>query len=126
MEILAQRLIVFGNRILAELRRISESLKQDKETVQAEQERDGQKDQVRPIWLEEVFAKHDQTEGNRSANDDRNYRVQNSLRWATWAAFIAASIYGAIAACQLYAIRESNKTAQKQLVASVKSLRFFY
>jgi hypothetical protein len=36
----------------------------------------------------------------RQSEADRQYRVQNGIRKATWAAFVAASVYGAIAFLQ--------------------------
>jgi len=37
-----------------------------------------------------------QEKTDKKTHEDRNYRVQNSIRWATWCAVIAASIYAGI------------------------------
>ncbi len=47
----------------------------------------------------------------RRADTDRQYSVQNSIRFAAWAAFIAASVYASISALQW-------RTAERQLELS--------
>lgn len=121
MDFITQRFIAIGNRLLAELRRIGDAIgvlqadaQQQIESVNASKERDEQKEEVRPIWLDDVLAKYDQAEGDQTARDERHYRIQNSIRWATWCAFIAATFYGGVAALQWRTMNESYKEIAKQ------------
>jgi hypothetical protein len=93
------------------LTEIDKRIQQQTEAIRASDERQKQDREIQPVWLNPVLAKYDQSERDKKTNDDRHYRVQNSIRWATWCAFIAASIYGAITYRQW-------KTAQDQLKAS--------
>jgi hypothetical protein len=87
---------------------IHRDLKQHAEAVTAAKKSDEQKWDIQPVWLEPVLAKYQEPVGDKNANDKRQYRVQNSIRWATWSAFIAASIYAAIT---LYVAKQTRRAA---------------
>lgn len=106
------------DRLIAELQRIgnvletaSESVQQQKKATDAAEERKEKQQGVQPLWLKDVLTKYDQSESDRGTRDDRHYRVQNSIRWATWCAFIGALIYGAIAYRQWTALQDQNNIA---------------
>jgi hypothetical protein len=89
---------------------IRENVDDHTKTIRSAEERKRQRDKIRQEWLNEILADYKRTELDKTSNDKRNYRVQNSLRWATWLAFAAAAVYAAIAAYQL-------NTSNKQLTA---------
>jgi len=60
------------------------------------QERNQQQQEIRQKWFDKVFTEYEQTKGDRKTEDNRQYAVQNSLRWAAWLTFFAAAIYGFI------------------------------
>lgn len=69
----------------------------DPEPAGTAKERAEQNQHVSPLWLDNLISKHEQTVREKSASDERNYRVQRSIKRATWCAFLAASIYATIA-----------------------------
>lgn len=47
-------------------------------------------------------------ESQRSAEQAKQYRVQRAIAWGTWAAFIAASVYGCVAVQQWREMQKQN------------------
>jgi hypothetical protein len=84
----------------------------------ATDEREQQEENVRQERFKEVFAEYKQSERKRTINEYRSYRVQNSLRWATWFAFIAAAIYAFFAHEQLEQARIATEAATKSVEES--------
>lgn len=142
MDNITQRFIAISKRLLAELRNIGTALgvlhadvQQQIKAINTQQERDSQEEEVRPVWLDDILAKYEQAERNRTANDNRHHRVQNSIRWATWCAFFAASFYGAIAYRQwreminateatqqaVQEARLNRQQAEKSLLATIRN-----
>jgi hypothetical protein len=76
-------------------------------------ERDYQQQEVRQKWLDKVFAEYEQTKGNRQTNENRQYGVQNSLRWAAWLTFVAAALYGFISLLLWMNAREQLEIEQR-------------
>jgi hypothetical protein len=68
---------------------------------------------IQPVWFEKIVSEYQQSEQNKSAQGQRHYRVQNSIRWATWCAFGAAFVYAAISAWQTCEIRRNFRTDQR-------------
>jgi hypothetical protein len=64
-----------------------------------------------------VIAYDNQTKRDTKTEFDRQYRTQNSIRWAAWFAFGAASIYAGVAAYQLKEMRRASRTAQTSVEA---------
>jgi hypothetical protein len=54
---------------------------------------------------------------DKTKSDEREYRVQNSIRWAAWCAFTAAAFYGGIAALQWWDLRRNFKLDQRPWIA---------
>ena len=111
--------------LIPELRRIADAIgvlhadaQQQIKAANTAQERQQKQQEIAPLWLNDVIAKYEETEGNKAANDNRHYRVQNSIRWATWCAFIAASVYGGIAALQLRTMRTTYWEIERQTKAA--------
>ncbi len=120
MDYFSQKFSAAAKIIVADLRDIAnkisflrESIEQHSKTICTEDEGQEQDREVQPVWIKPILSKYDEAEGKRQANDDRHYRVQNSIRWATWSAFIAATIYAGIAAKQLDEMRKATKATQQ-------------
>lgn len=70
-------------------------------------------DKPRHEKLEKLLAEREQSKGGQSHHETRQYRVQNSIRWATWLAFGAAAIYAAVAGYQLVELRRSIEVSNR-------------
>lgn len=113
------------NKLVAALERVGhylERFRQDfnyqSNATRAAYERNKHQGDIKPISLEPILSKYDQAEGNRSGKreqDDPNYRVQNSLRWATWFTFGAVVVYAFITLLIYYA---NNKAANAAKTAA--------
>jgi hypothetical protein len=77
---------------------IRQSIDQQTEAIRTTDKRNEQQQNQLPVAVK-VELEKDQ-EGKREAEADRQYRVQNSIRKATWLAFAAATIYAGIAYLQ--------------------------
>jgi hypothetical protein len=64
----------------------------------------------------------EQTILDSDINNERNYRLQNSIRWATWFAFAAALIYATIAALQFNEMQKATKSTGKVATVAAKQL----
>jgi hypothetical protein len=122
MDYFSQKFSATAKIIVADLRDIAnkisflrESIEQHSKTVCTEDKGQEQDREVQPVWIKAILSKYDEAEGKRQSNDDRHYRVQNSIRWATWSAFIAATIYASIAALQWCSMQQSNKITRESL-----------
>ena len=110
-------------RILRTALRVLRMIREDTRAISNQQEGREQQQNIQPIWLNPILAAHRQSEANRTANEDRQYRVQNSLRWASWLAVIAAVIYAGITHRTLQETKRQANTTQNQLAASIESFR---
>jgi hypothetical protein len=104
-----------ANRLLQELRHVTEhlaslrnELKQYTEAIHATKERQKHTDNP-PITVR--FP--DDVTRQTQAENDRQYSVQDSIRWATWLAFAAATIYGSIAYLQWREMIEATDAATR-------------
>jgi hypothetical protein len=75
---------------------LQRQIKKHSEAVSAANELNHQRDETWQGRFNEVRSEYQQAKRNKSASDERHYRVQNSIRWAGWATFAAAFFYGAI------------------------------
>jgi hypothetical protein len=75
-------------------------IQEDVDSIRAQQERNEQQRNIQPVWLDPVISEYKQAETDKKTNEDRHYSVQNSLRWATWLAFGAATVYAGISYTQ--------------------------
>ena len=82
--------------------RVDERLQQQTTSIHAAQESQNENYEVRQKWDEERLSENQIAKGDQTRRDERNYSVQNSIRWATWIAAIGAWIYGGIAFVQWY------------------------
>jgi hypothetical protein len=89
-------------------------LKQQTEAIRTQNKCAEERREVQPIWLEPILTQYQQAERNRATQDDRHYRVQNSIRWATWCAFFAATIYAGVSARLLMETKKATIAAQEQ------------
>jgi hypothetical protein len=105
-----------------EVKKISETLQQTSEAKHARQERDTQNEYARQVT---VVASEKAAERQKHAERNRDYRVQHSIRKAAWGAFIAATLYGAIAILQWRATLKSNDISRQSLIAVQRSFVHF-
>jgi hypothetical protein len=106
-----------SERELRLLRGIRDSLiaiQEEIRSIRNQQERQGEQYDIRPVWLDPIITAHQKAETYRTTNDNRQYRVQNSLRWATWLAFIAAAAYAGISRYQLGEVQKQTAIAEQQ------------
>jgi hypothetical protein len=96
------------------LSEINEHVRQNVEAIGTTDERQYEQYKIQQEWRDKIFTEYKQTERNKSTNDERHYRVQNSIRWATWCAFIAATIYAGISARLLMETKKATIAAQEQ------------
>jgi len=89
---LLKRLIAAVERVGHNPEILRQDLNRHSNTIRAAQERSKHQGDIKPIWLDPILAKYEQSEGNHHKKDDRQYGVQNSLRWATWFTFGAVVI----------------------------------
>ena len=96
MDYVTRQFINLAKKFRRELPRLVTALQKDinehTKAIRAANESDEDNQNVTPIWVEPILAKYDEAERKRSTNDERAYRIQNSIRWATWCAFFAAAI----------------------------------
>ena len=108
-----------------ELRRIADAVgtihvdtQQRTEAINAAQESQRRQKDIAPLWIENIVTKYEQVERDKATADERHYRVQNSLKRATWCAFFAASFYGAVAVFQWWTMHTTYQEIQKQTAAA--------
>lgn len=83
------------------------------ESASTTNERAEQNKLAQPLWLDDLTSKFEQTSREKSASDHRHYRVQNSIKRATWCAFLAASVYAGISYRQWWDLRRNFKLEQR-------------
>lgn len=104
MDIITQRFIAMGNRLLAELRRLSDSIQQHEDATREESQARNRQDRPTP----EVRAILDAPQGietRKSSSDTQNERhYQNRTLFVQWVlcvatirAFVAAAVYAGVA-----------------------------
>jgi hypothetical protein len=95
-----------------DIRGLGEKIEEHTKAVHAAEERKNQQNKIWQERLNEILSDYKQAERDKTTKDDRDYRVQNSLRWATWLAFAAAAIYGFLAYLQWRDFDESIAISQ--------------
>lgn len=100
---------------------INESIEKHTEALGAAQEGQKQRAKVKQEWLEEIFTEYKKSERNKAEIDDRQYHLQNSLRWATWLAFGAAALYAGIAAFQYGQMKSATQATRDAADAAKKA-----
>lgn len=95
---------------------ISRRLEQNAEAISTADKRNQQEHKFQNERLDRILSEHEQSERKRTTNDERHYTVQNSMRKATWCAFIAAAAYAAISGWQWYDLRRSIEISNRAWV----------
>jgi hypothetical protein len=101
-------------RLLHGIRESLVAIQKEISAIRTEQERQSQQYHIQPLWLDPILTERKQSEANTTSSNDRHYRVQNSLKRATWCAFIAATVYAGIAGYQLSEIHQQTAIAEQQ------------
>jgi hypothetical protein len=57
---------------------IQKVIQENTETIQAANESEEQREEIRQEWRDRILAEYKEAERNKAASDDRQYRVQNS------------------------------------------------
>jgi hypothetical protein len=83
-------------RIPERLTEIHQSIERQGEAALAAIERHEQQRDVQPPWLDSLVNRYDQAERNKTTGEDRQYRVQRSIKTAAWLTFGAATFYALI------------------------------
>jgi hypothetical protein len=99
---------------------LNRELQKHSEAIRATNERNKQQDKVWQERFAEVPSEYKQAERDKSTNDYRSYCVQNSIRWATWLAFLAVAAYAGITYFQWrtapHALIEARDSSNKQYI----------
>ena len=98
------------------LRRLLEAVKDVKKAVQQHTESEQAAETTN-----RVISFDDKTVRDAETEHDRQYRVQNSIRWATWLAVVGAIAYASVAACQLVEMRKATQATQEAAGAATKA-----
>jgi hypothetical protein len=107
----APKLAMLMRRLLEAVKDVNRAVQNQTEAINAGGEnRDAKANIPTEVRCEVRFDQ--QTVAQNRAEQDRNHRTQNSVRKAAWAAFIAASIYSIIAACQLHEMQKATRATQ--------------
>lgn len=111
--------------LLSDLRGIKDAIRvlhidnqQQIETINTARERKQQEESIQPAWMKDALAKYQEIERNRATNDDRHYRTQRAIMWATWCTFFAAAFYGAVAYRQMKEMVAATRAAQQAVQES--------
>jgi hypothetical protein len=118
------------NSLLGELKKIREHLEQlhkDRQeqaaTDNATKERREQDRKAQPLWLDPILTKYKQPESDRKTESNRQYSVQNSMRWAGWFTFAATLLAFAAAAIYAHYAKGQLKAAQDTLTQIISADR---
>jgi hypothetical protein len=113
---LFKQLITAVERVGHYLEILRQDLNRHNNTAHANHERDAQQRHVKPLWVNPLLSKYDKSEGNRQTESDRQYRVQNSIRRATWLTLFAVVIYAGVSYLQLRAMLYANKSQSRAII----------
>jgi hypothetical protein len=104
-------------RLVRSLRDRLCNIEQEICSIRNEQERYNKQRDVQPAWIEPIVRAYQESETNKATNDNRDYSVQVSLKWATWFTFAAAAIYACITYKLLHESHGQVEIMHKQLDA---------
>ena len=79
-----------------QLSAMNEKLGQQASAIANADQRNQQEHKIQNERLENILTQSNKAESDQSAKSERDYKVQNSIRYATWSAVIAAMIYAGI------------------------------
>ena len=96
---------------------LHKDLQELKESLSAQQEGYRHQQQIKPECISKILSLDDESKRDRATRDDRQYGVQNSIRWAAWSAFVAAAFYGAVTAGQWWDLRHNFKLEQRPWIS---------
>lgn len=134
MDIITQRFIAIGNKLLAELRLVRNGIEKLAGAVHDAEKAQNQERQQQPPIVRAELQIPEAIEREREKRDERHYRVQIWIAVATSLAVAAAAIYGSVAYFQWKEMsnqsmisgitgRESRTSGAKQLASIQKQFR---
>ena len=77
-------------QLLLELTKLHETYQKQSRTADSIQKANHENQEIQNKSLKELLSAYKESEGNKTKSDDRQYKVQNSIRYATWVASIGA------------------------------------
>lgn len=110
--VIISRLLRTLNAVKVRVEELCDAIQEHSRTIRSAGESEDRKKWPAEA-LKAVIAYDDNTASDAKAEQNRQYRVQNSIRWAAWSAFAAATIYSGVAALQLYQMRKATQAAVK-------------
>ena len=110
---------MFMRRILEVVKDIKKAMQKQAESAHAAEERE-RENEPEGHTIHRIVAFDDKTVRDTKEENDRQHGTQISIRNWTAAAVVAASIYAAIAACQLYLTYSANMIDQRAWVGANK------
>jgi len=124
-----KRFIMLLNEIIKAIHRLQESIQQQTSPPSANNHQKTKHNDVQPPWLQPVLSAYKESMGKNQVNDERQYKVQRSIRNATWAAFGAVVVYALVTLGILRAnkeaadaARDAAKAAQDEAVLAWRQL----
>jgi hypothetical protein len=112
---------MFLKRLLESVKDIKHAVRKQAKAAEEANKRTIEKtDAPLPVKAEVSF--DEQTRLDDNTKQDKNFKVQNSLRRATWATFWGAMFYATMAACQIYETRRATNVTQQVADTAVKQL----
>jgi hypothetical protein len=120
MDIITQRFIAIGNRLIAELRLLRNGIEKLVGAVHDAEEAQNQQRQQEPPVVRAELQIPEAIERERAKPDERHYRVQVWLAVATTLAFVAAAIYAGLTYWQANTTQELARIAKEQTRISVR------
>jgi hypothetical protein len=114
------KLAMWMRRIFDAVKGVEKAIQENTKSIHSGEETNRNKPATtQPIQA--VISFDDKTKGDTQAESNRQYGAQNSIRWAAWCAFGAATIYAGIAACQLREMRKATVAATTASAAADKA-----
>lgn len=116
----APKLAMLIRRLLEAIKNVIKAIQEHTKSIHAAEEREREKKPSGEM-INRVISFDDKAVRDAETEHNRQYGVQNSIRWATWMAVLAAIVYAGVAACQLREMRKTTKAAIKSAVAAQQS-----
>jgi hypothetical protein len=110
---------------LAWLRKVQHALHECAESIRRTEQRKRNQEMPRnePVEVRAIVSFDKQTIADTTAQNERNYAAQKSIKNATWAAFYAVAAYAVVTTFMWYAMMQQNKIATIALHQSTDTFR---
>ena len=106
----------------ARIEELQDAIKEHGKAIRSAQESEGQ-EEPRPKKIYADISNDEESVRDEKAESERQYRVQNSIRWATWCAFVAACAFAAISIGQWHELHIATQAATESAIAATKAAK---